>query len=511
MKRALERCMFASRIRSLALTSLLLGSLGSVTQGCVAETETDESEDDLVATFDRVGNIDLSRPTRILLIGDSDKLGELPLHAATSRARRYAELYPNEQIVLFVTKDVKDASVKKTGATVVKNEAFGEGVALSDLSRLSSEKLILALDRFKKISSIDFFGHSSPFGALLESEGDDRVLSASIPGTAKILADNFARENNPYVTLNGCNGGVEVAAALSKLWSLPVSGALTASNFHELKSDGHFYVNDAGFFPPNLSRASTNTVSYSSSKPACSSGSCIRMKPQDAPYWGVWSNQDLGMQYGLGFYKFFCNYADTSKSCVKGMAASLYAFVGEKSITRTSSDAEVKAVLADFFCSRAKDATWFDTCKAGLESAVANGTPFSPMKSRNDYSLECNFEKCEQQFRCTRINGVPQKKTCVWVAASCPEGAAPNSAKCLVKNTKKQTAGNEYNAYLEGHALLRGGSAPLPVTCFSSTLQRTVAENTCVESARDRKWYSCKASGWSPSDGVTGCVAKFPL
>ena len=500
-----------------ALTFCCLTAVGVGMQGCAAEADEGPSEDDLVASFDRLGNIDLSRPTRILLVGDSDKLGDLPLHSATGRARRYTELYPNEQIVLFITKDVKDANVTKTGATIVRTNPFGEAVALSDLSRLSTEKLMAALDRFKKISSIDFFGHSSPFGALLEAEGDDRVLGAST-SSAKVLADNFVRDGASYVTLNGCNGGVETAAALSKLWSLPVSGALTGSNFQELKSDDNFYVNDPGFFPAELSRATSNNLSFSGGAAKCAgTGACMRMKPQDAPYWGVWSNQALGMQYGLGFYKFFCNYTDTNKSCVKGMAASLYGFISEKALTKDSSDADVKLVLADFLCSRAKDATWFDRCKEGLENAVATGTPFSTMKTRNDYALECDFKGCEQEFRCTKVNGVPQKKTCTWVAAGCPVGAAPNSAKCFVKNTKKQTARNEYNAYLEGHALLRsgggGGGGPAPVTtCFSSTLARDVGANTCVQSRRNgAAWFRCENTRWVPSDGTTNCTTKFPL
>ena len=48
--------------------------------GCAAEPddEFDEataSEDELVAKFDRSTGIDLSKRTRILLVGDSDKLG----------------------------------------------------------------------------------------------------------------------------------------------------------------------------------------------------------------------------------------------------------------------------------------------------------------------------------------------------------------------------------------------------------------------------------------------------
>jgi hypothetical protein len=468
-------------------------------------------EDDIIASFGKVAGIDLAKPTRVILVGDSDKLSTLPLHAATSRARRYAQLYPDQQIVLFITKDASAADVKSTGAAVVQSEPFGEGVRIADFSRLSTSKVLGALDQFRRIASIDFFGHSSPFGALLEAEGPDRILNSTLPANAAGLRDNFARDLSPYVTLNGCNGGVEVAGKLSALWALPVSGALTASNFQELKSDNHFYVNEPTDIPDGIVNAKTNTVSYPGEAPSCAAtGACTRMKPQDAPYFGVWSNQDHGMQYGLNYYKFFCDYADADKSCVKGMASSLYAFVGEKALSAASSEADLKAVLADFFCTQAKDPAWFSTCKAGLENAVATGAAFSPMRVRNDFSLECDFKKCEQEFRCDKVNGIAQKKTCNWVAAGCPEGAAADSAKCFVKNTKKQTTAREYAAYLEGHKLL--SAAPVAaVTCLSSTLARTVPVKTCVQSKKDGKWYRCEQAGWTAGDGVAECVARFPL
>jgi hypothetical protein len=498
-----------------ARAALLLGVVAAGGPGCASDVagEDASSEDNLVATFDQTGNLDLAKPTRILLVGDSDKLSDLPLHSATSRARRYAQLYPNEQIVLFVTQDVKDTAVRKSGATVVTREAFGDGVAMQDLSRLSNDKLLKALDRFKKIASIDFFGHSSPFSILLEAKGDDRIVNANVPGSANLLADNFDRAGNAYVTLNGCNGGVELAAKLSKMWQVPVSGALTASDFQELRSDNHFYYNDDGFFPPDLRAATANSVSYGNGlSPKCgATGACVRMKPQDAPYYGYWSNQDTGMQYGLGFYKFFCDYADTNKSCQRGMAASMYSFVSEKPIDKTATDADYKEVLADFFCSHAKDPAWFDSCKAGLESAVETGAPFSSMKTRNDYSLECDFRSCKQVFRCETENGGPKPKTCAWVDKGCPVGAAYNSSKCFVKNTEKQTTRTEYLAYLEGHALLRSAAPASAPTCFSSTLRKDVAEKTCVQSKKDRNWYRCEAAGWTANPGQTDCVSKTAL
>lgn len=446
--------------RSLAFVASLAALLSIGSAACTSDTGedsevSDASEDELVATFDRVGKIDLAKTTHILLVGDSSHLGELPLYAATTRARRYAQLYPNDQIVIFVTKDVRSATVAQTGSTVVRQEPFGQAVALADLSRLTGAKLVAAMDRFPRIASIDFFGHSSPFGALLEAEGEDRILAASMPANIAALKDNFARDAVPFVTLNGCNGAAHVAPELSKLWEVPVSAALTGSNFQELMSDGRWYFNDEGFYPSTTRRSPKNDKSFGPGvTPACSAGACVRMKPQDSPYRGVWANPDTGFQYGLGYYKFFCDFADPQNTCAKGMAASLYAFTSIKPIDRRASDADVKEVLADFFCNGSADPAWFDGCRTNLFAAAASGAAFSPMKSANDYSHECDFKSCEQKLRCKVVNGAPQKKTCVWVSAACRDDQAASS--CRPKNTKKQTTNKEFARYLEGHKLLRG-------------------------------------------------------
>lgn len=428
---------------------------------CSTEVETEggveQGDDEIVATFDRSGKIDLNKTTRVLLIGDSSHLGELPLYAATTKARRFQQLYPNDQVVLFVTKDVKDAEVTQTAAKIVQQDPFGGSVALSDFSRLDSTKLIAALDRFKRIAAIEFFGHSTPFAALLEAEGDNRHLGSQPPANLSVLKDNFARDTSPYVALNGCNGAANVAPLLSRVWELPVSGALTGSNFQELRSDGRWYFNDDGFFPENTTRATKNDRSFPGGyAPSCGAGACVRMKPQDSPYRGVWANPDTGFQYGAGYYKFFCDFADSQNTCAKGMATSLYGFASTKSIDRRSSDTDVKEVLADFFCNGSKDPTWFDTCRTNLFAASAARSAFSPMRVANDYTHECSFKSCEQKLRCQNdpATNAPKKGTCVWVSASCRDDQ-PASA-CKVKNTKKQMTNIELAKYLEGHRLLRG-------------------------------------------------------
>lgn len=442
---------------ALVAVPVLAPACAAPTEG--GEDEVEASDDEIVATFDRSGKIDLNKTTRIMLIGDSSHLGELPLYSATTRARRYQQLYPNDQVVLFVTKDVKDARVSQAAATIVKDDANGGGLAVSDFSRLDATKLMNALDRFKRIAALEFFGHSSPFAALLEAEGDNRTLGNQPPANLGVLKDNFARDTNPYVTLNGCNGAANVAPLLSKVWELPVSGALTGSNFQELRSDGRWYFNDEGFFPENTSRATRNDKSFAPGvTPSCGAGACVRMKPQDSPYRGVWASSDTGFQYGAGYYKFFCDYTDPQNTCAKGMAASLYAFASIKSIDKRASDADVKEVLADFFCNGSKDPTWFDTCRTNLFAAVTANSAFSPMRTANDYTHECNFKSCEQKLRCKNdpATNSPKKGTCVWVSAACRDDQSASSSACKPKNTKKQMTNIEFAKYLEGHRLLRG-------------------------------------------------------
>ena len=440
---------------TLAVFALSLSTTALACTAAAPEEQSAASEDEIVATFDGAGRIDLRKTSRILLVGDSDDLGDLPLWAATTKARRLAQLYPEDQIVLFVTQDVKDASVARAGGKLVEDEPFGD-VTLSDLRRLGAAKLVGALDRFSRIAAIEFFGHSSPFGALLEAGGEDRTLDATESVNLAALGDNFARDANPYVALNGCNGGVQLAPELSRLWQLPVSGALTGSNFQVLMSDGRWYPNDKGAFPAGLTEKSSNDQSFGAeSAAACNRGSCVRMKPQDSPYRGVWADPKTGFQFGLGYYKFFCDYADANESCAKGMATSLYAFPSNQPIDRRSNDAAVQDVLADFLCNADDDAAWFDQCRTQLFESVASGAAFSPMKSANDYSLECDFGKCEQKLRCKMDGDAPQRGSCAWVDAACPDDAT--AASCRTKNTTKQTTRRELDKYLAGHRLLRGG------------------------------------------------------
>jgi len=57
-----------------------------------------------------------------------------------------------------------------------------------------------------------------------------------------------------------------------------------------------------------------------------------------------------------------------------------------------------------------------------------------------------------------------------------------------------------------------GGTSTPGATCYSGTLERDVAENTCVESKFDGAWYQCDNGQWVDRySDPEACVAEYPL
>lgn len=54
-----------------------------------------------------------------------------------------------------------------------------------------------------------------------------------------------------------------------------------------------------------------------------------------------------------------------------------------------------------------------------------------------------------------------------------------------------------------------GGSTPTASSCTSDTLDRDVAEGTCVQSASDAKWYACSAGEWVAKSSSAGCATAY--
>lgn len=54
-----------------------------------------------------------------------------------------------------------------------------------------------------------------------------------------------------------------------------------------------------------------------------------------------------------------------------------------------------------------------------------------------------------------------------------------------------------------------GGGTPTATSCMSETLDREVAQGTCVQSATDAEWYACSAGAWVAKSSTAGCAATY--
>jgi len=327
---------------------------------------------------------DSEKISHVIIVGsavkeDSDQF----FQSGVARAQRYKELWPNHQVVFLSSPEVKG----KDDQTVF--EDYNIPVIKVVKDTFTGNKLIQELGQFNKIASLDFYGHSSPWGFKLGKW--DAALDPTALGPSLIkLKSKFIP--NAYVTLSGCSSGFLIAPELSRLLELPVAGPLTSSVFERIESDGQWYKEDdwtQGNYVENNNRSFNENLT-------CSTGVCWRMKPSRfnySSYWGVFKGG------GLSFYKFFCNFENNSDGrCEKGMAKSILAFPSVHPINEDSTEQEFKDVAYDWLCSTAHDKNYFKQCVQGIESAITRGDLIFQTHPGNE--LICDFKSCKAQIIC---------------------------------------------------------------------------------------------------------------
>ncbi len=371
--------------------------------------------------------LDLDKPTHVIVIGsavkeDSDQF----FQSGVSKAQRYKELWPNEQVVFMSSPEVKD-----TDDESVFNK-FNIVVTKVVKENFTGDKLINELMQFNKIASLDFYGHSSPW-SLKIGKRDSAFDPAAYPKSLKKLKTKFTP--NAYISLNACSTGFMIAPTMSRLLELPVSGSLTSSMFERIESDGLWYK-EYDWTEGNY--VEVNNKSYEESL-SCSLGFCWRMKPSRfdyASYWGVFK------EGGLSFYKFFCNFDDNRDNhCEKGMAKSLLSFPSVHPLTENSSVEEFKDVAFDWLCSTAKDKKYFNHCVDGITAALNRGDFVFQTHPGNE--LICDFKSCKAKIVC--------KDKVIF-------GSGPKGGSCKLEaeqNPSPTTAAKELQSFLKGFKSLK--------------------------------------------------------
>lgn len=340
--------------------------------------------------------LDTTRITHVIVVGsavyeDSDQF----FQSGLSRAQRYKELYPDQQVVIISSPDVLN-----TPDEVVFSK-YNVLVAKKVLQKINATALLSELNEYTQIASLDFFGHSSPWafkiGATNASLSPNEYYEE-----LRNLRSHFLP--NAYVTLNACNTGFGIAADLSAALKLPVSGALTSSMFERIGSDGLWYKED-DWIPGNYTEINKYTYTQNF---ICATGLCNRMKPSRWNYNSVWGRFKEG---GLSFNKFFCNFNNSDGRCERGMANSLLAFPSVMPITANASADDFKKIVFDWLCPTSNDRSFFLKCSRGIEEAVNRYDLVFGIHPVNE--LMCDFKSCHATVLCDKDpDGSPIYGTC---------------------------------------------------------------------------------------------------
>jgi len=322
-------------------------------------------------------------PTHVIVVGsavkeDSDQF----FRSGLARAIRIKEVYPLDQIILISSPEVVDRDDEKVFAD------FNINVIKFVEETFTQEKLIRELSEYKKIRSINFYGHSSPWAFKLGKK-DAAFDPSSVEKQLVKIKDNFTTD--AYAIFHSCNSGFNIATSMARILNIAVAGTLTSGLFERIESDGFWYKESDRHEGQYVY---DNSVSFKERIDCKWSGACVRMKPSRSNYSSYWGQFDKG----LGFTKFFCPKNKSMKDCEMAMANSVITFPSIKAIDLNSSLTDVKSVIFDWLCLTAKDPQYFSQCVKGIEDAIARGDDV--FKSHSKDELRCDFEKCYAKVVC---------------------------------------------------------------------------------------------------------------
>ena len=315
---------------------------------------------------------DLKKSVRVYIAGSGGSAGTLFQEAAISKAKKVKEIYPRDQILLIFYNESKIQSQKQ------KLSDWGLKKIQLNEKPLTDEDIYQTIREYQQVRSMDFFTHSAYDFALLSEVG----AIIHYPGLQE-LRPLFSRDAT--VQFHGCNAGWLLAPALAKSWNVPVSGALTSTNFEQLHSNGNFYFNDA-VTKPEGPWAKENKHSFNASV-NCKNGGCLRMRPDNQPYTGVHGKLDVGLPY----YRFFCGNL-TRQECNRRMALTLPEFMDLTSSKEGKQKSKMILAAQNVLCPIHKSKILREACREGLKrSEKSTDKTYTPFQG---ISLHCGLNGC---------------------------------------------------------------------------------------------------------------------
>jgi hypothetical protein len=334
------------------------------------------------------GQIDTDKRTYIVVGGEGfEDMGTQFTKSALSQVKKIREYDPTAQVVLYVVTGTDNTP----SAGTLQSWAPEATIIPENNDLMTGSKLLSEIMNYSRISALLVYAHSTPTqGVALQ--GKYERFGPDVRGMSS-LRGHFT--SDAIVSFFGCNSGYFTAPKLAHMWGIPVSAPLTSTNFQQLHSNGHFYGNDPGTHPGGP-WASRNSKSFSKTW-GCPDGECVRMKPDNSPYSGVWGRFGAG----LGFYKWFCPMPVGSK-CAQGMKTGALLWVGPTDLGMAPDRAQVMSFIDDYFCPEDASSSAHQRCATGIDHALQTNNRY--YSGFSGTTLNCPFYGCDYTIVGTTIN-----------------------------------------------------------------------------------------------------------
>ena len=377
----------------------------------------------MVVPFSK-GAMDRAVRTHILVTSKGNDLGFGPQLSALTKAAKIADVYPTDQVVLILTEE--------NGYNLRSLKLAGFTTAYQVNKLMDGDTLFDELVQFPQIASMHFFGHGAiPEGVFLDAKGKwDIRWYPRLKHPTRIVG-HFT--SDAFVTLNQCNLGHSMAPMLSRLWQVPVAGALTGTHFEVLMPEGKFSVLDQG----SEKRWAKSTLGTLRTEGTCLRG-CFRMRPDNGIYNGHYGKYTQG----LPFYKFFCA-GISEEACLKGMARSLVTSVTAVAVPAQPTFDQYAQAAREWLCPTGPTGKFQKNCDEQLKNIPAalaesqNARFYTPFRSANH---QCSFEGCYEKKSCLVISKFMSE------TLACAQNEKPTA--------RATTFVDEYANYLRGFELL---------------------------------------------------------
>ncbi|HAZ13412.1 MAG: hypothetical protein A2X86_14690 [Bdellovibrionales bacterium GWA2_49_15] len=379
--------------------------------------------------------LDLQKPTSILMVGLGKALANLPFEAAYLKAQKIHALYPERQIVFFRPDDLH-----ATGSFAMLKKTLK--VYFHSSKHLNNQKIVERLLNFAQIAELHYFGHSNPWHLNYDKGEKENNFGLENSEKRTPFASNFEElkdhfTKDAFVSLNGCNAGFYLAPYLSQIWNLPVSAAMSGSNFQKLHTDGEFYTQEEGKMPALPHLRSFKVLQGKAVRCMEGKGSCTRMRPADLHYGGYWGF----FQTHLPFYKTFCNFDDVEK-CFRGLALSMISNPTITPLDLKSSREEYESAVLEFLCPNYKNRSDTLKCRRNLKLAAFQKRTFNPLPK--EVQIQCDLKGCNFQ-----------KILCLWGQNT--GRAIGHSCRIIFDrdaNSDSSTIVDEYDLYMQAFKYL---------------------------------------------------------